>query len=83
VPDAPSLDLARVAQRIGSIAREYTELCLKGAPRYSEENFAQEVERVLREEVRKSLGILMLAASIATAVLRRPSIRTMFYYISI
>jgi hypothetical protein len=44
VPDAPPLDLARVAQRIGSIAREYTELCLKGAPRYSEENFAQEVE---------------------------------------
>jgi hypothetical protein len=36
VPDAPPLDLARVAQRIGSIAREYTELCLKGAPRYSE-----------------------------------------------
>lgn len=36
MPDAPPLDLARVAQRIGSIAREYTELCLKGAPRYSE-----------------------------------------------
>jgi len=51
------LDLARVAQRIRSIAHEYTELCLKGAPRCSEENFAQEVERVLREEVWKPLGI--------------------------
>jgi len=57
VPDAPSLDLAKVAQRIGSITREHVELCRKGAPRCSEENFAQAVERVLRDEVREPLGI--------------------------
>jgi hypothetical protein len=57
VPDAPSLDLAKVAQRIRSIAREFVELCRKGAPRCSEENFAQAVERVLQDEVRKPLGI--------------------------
>jgi len=48
VPDAPSLDLDRVAQRIESIALEHEKLRQKGAPRRSEENLAREVERVLR-----------------------------------